>query len=169
MKSKNNSKRIIIIIVLLLLLVGVFLAVFFVYKKISNKPNPTKEISQQSTATNTENSDKANTVNAPVNSNSSTLQAPTITKSSGNNGSVPVNVLINFVCNSQPNTTCQLILIDGSKKITLEEKPVIDNGRGQFFASWDWKSIAGNWQVFVRAKNQQGNTADSIKQSLVVE
>lgn len=152
---------------------GIIGICFLIYRYMAtNKSN--QEVSQQATATNTEiqnkQYDSVPSNQQPEPTRSTTVPVtPFFSKSSGNNGPIPANVLVNFICNSEPGTTCQIILTSGNKKIALPEQEVKDNGRGQWFTSWDWTSITGKWNVIARAKNKQGGISDSINQTLEVK
>jgi hypothetical protein len=94
---------------------------------------------------------------------------PTFTKSSGNNGPVPVGVNINFVCTAEPGVDCSIVLDSGSKNAVVGPAKVTDNGRGQYFASLYWTSVKGSYKVTAQAKNIQGGVSSSIVQTLEVQ
>ncbi len=94
---------------------------------------------------------------------------PTFTKSSGNNGPVPVGVNINFVCTAEPGLDCSIVLDSGSNKVVVGPAKVTDNGRGQYFASLYWTSVKGSYKVTAQAKNIQGGISSSIVQTLEVQ
>lgn len=94
---------------------------------------------------------------------------PAFTKSSGNNGPVPVGVNINFVCTAEPGVDCSIVLDSGSKKVMVGPAKVVDNGRGQYFASLYWTSVKGSYKVTAQAKNIQGGVSSSIVQALEVQ
>ncbi len=133
--------------------------------------------SQSGTTDNTSSQSTTNQTNGTTNTTQSTTptapnkpQAPTFTKSSGNNGPIPNNVLVEFVCSAEPGVDCQIILVNSNgQKITLPYMPVKDNGRGQYFISWQWTSQTGTWTVTAQAKNSQGGISSSEKQTLVVK
>ena len=110
-----------------------------------------------------------------ISSNSSapiSLPKPTLAKSSGNNGSVPANSLIEFTCAGQAGLQCTVILTDkmnSSHQIDLGSKLIKDDGYGQTAVIWDWKSLAGNWIVIAKVKDTNNNSAGSDEQNLVVQ
>lgn len=94
---------------------------------------------------------------------------PTLQKSSS---TVPAGALVNFVCEGAINLSCDVILTNQanpSQKLSLGAKAIADNGRGQYFASWNWESKAGSWQVVARATNGTGQSADSDPQQVTVQ
>ena len=94
---------------------------------------------------------------------------PAFTKSSGNNGPVPVGVNINFICTAEPGVDCSILLDSDSKKVVVGPAKVIYNGRGQYFASFYWTSVKGSYKVTAQAKNIQGGASSSILQALEVQ
>jgi len=110
----------------------------------------------------------------PKNPSSTANQAaapaqPAFTKSSGNNGPVPVGVNINFVCTAEPGVDCGIVLDSASNKVVVGPAKVTDNGRGQYFASLYWTSVKGSYKVTAQAKNIQGGVSSSIVQTLEVQ
>lgn len=181
MKKQNNKKIFFIIVAVFTVALAISICLYLTYRHYKKKTIPSsQEVSQQSTATNTENSNKSNqdsstqpdtapTPAAQPSAPAKPPQVPSFTKSSGNNGPIPANVLVDFVCNSEPGTTCQIILNSGNKQIVLAEQQVKDNGRGQWFTNWNWTSVSSKWSVLARAKNAKGGIADSNKQTLEVK
>ncbi len=105
-----------------------------------------------------------------ANTNNSSLPKPTLTKSSGNNGSIPPNVPVNFVCLGEPNLNCSITLTDqanSNHKIDLGTKTLGDE-RGQAGASFDWTSLSGRWTV-VATMSDGSRSSQSLPQTLVVE
>lgn len=99
------------------------------------------------------------------------LNTPTLQKSSGNNGPVPAGALIEFTCEGQVGVSCEIILTSRANRsnvIRLGAKKIADNGRGQYFASWEWESKSGDWSVVARVSDGT-STKDSAIQILEVE
>ncbi len=181
MYKKNNKKKVIIIVsILIVLLIGAALGVF-IYKKRQNSKQlsaaPELQNPQNTSAENTTTQSNPSQINGATNTTQSATsttpskpQAPVFTKSSGNNGSIPSNVLVEFVCSAEPGVDCQIILVNtNGQKINLPYVQVKDNGRGQYFASLQWTSQTGTWSVTAQAKNSQGGISSSEKQTLVVK
>lgn len=94
---------------------------------------------------------------------------PELLKSSGNNGPVPRGVAINFICNSEPGVSCNIILEKSSgEKKELGEKEVVGDGHGGYFASWNWDAIMGIWNVYAEA-SRGSQRSQSDKQELKVQ
>lgn len=180
--NKSKKNKIIALTALSVLLIAVIIMGIVVYKnqqakklsaanqlqssqeESSNANNQNNQTTGQSTSTNTD-TPQNNQIKSP-----SVPEKPTFTKSSGNNGPIPQNVLVEFVCTTLPGLDCQIILVNSNgQKITLPYKPVTDNGRGQYFTSWQWKSQQGSWSVTAQSKNSEGGTNSSEKQTLVVK
>jgi hypothetical protein len=99
---------------------------------------------------------------------------PTLQKSSGNapGSSVPDGAIVEFSCEGTANVFCEIQLTDQSNHnniITLDKKPIASNGRGQYFAIWDWTAVKGSWKVVAKASNSNGETALSDEQTLEVK
>jgi hypothetical protein len=104
----------------------------------------------------------------PPATQSNSLPAPILAKSSGNNGSIPTGVLVNFTCSSTPGYFCEVKLEkSGGNTIVLEKKVLIEN-RGSAAASWNWESISGKWSVTAVLSNSSGQTKSSAAQTLEV-
>jgi hypothetical protein len=93
---------------------------------------------------------------------------PTLQKSSS---VVPPGALVNFVCEGTINLMCDVILTNKStaQKLSLGAKAIADNGRGQYFASWNWESQAGDWSVVARVTSAGGASTDSDPQEVTVK
>lgn len=176
-KPKDKKTKVILIIIIL-----VAIGVFFVYWGYSrNKLNFLSKSSQSQsspaspndpTTSGTNNGTSSNQENPSSNGqiSSTTPDKPVLIKSSGNYGSVPANIVIEFVCQGAPGLKCKVMLSSQSgSNIELPDQDVKDNGRNQYFTSWEWKSITGTWQVYAVVTNQQGKSAESDKQSLEVK
>lgn len=180
--KKGKKNKIIVLTVLAVLLMATIIVGIVIYKNQqakklsaanqlqsnqeegSNTEDQNNQTESQSTPTNTS-TPQNNQTNSP-----SVPEKPTFTKSSGNNGPIPQNVLVEFVCTTLPGLECQIILVNSNgQKITLPFKPVADNGRGQYFTSWQWKGQQGNWSITAQSKNSEGGTNTSEKQTLVVK
>lgn len=125
-----------------------------------NRPAPTNTPTESSATTTTP-------ATAPV-----ALPKPLLAKSSGNNGSVPPGIPIEFTCKGQLSLQCTVILIDKNNpanKIDLGAKTIQDDGYGQAIVAWNWNSVSGNWSVIARVTDGKGNSAQSDEQSLVVQ
>lgn len=98
------------------------------------------------------------------------LKPPTFLKSSGNNGPVPESATINFICQGQDGLDCFIELQDTSNpnnKFILAKKPILSD-RSQGFASWDWTSVLGKWNIKAIIVDKEGNTSVSETQTLEV-
>lgn len=99
----------------------------------------------------------------------SKLPKPTLSKSSGNNGPVPNGAMVQFICSGVINVNCSVTLTDQDRKtITLEAKPVSDDGRGQAAVSWLWEAKAGTWQIVATASATGYQSTESDPQTLKV-
>lgn len=179
MKKNQKNKIIVISIIIALLVSAAVIGVVLYKKKQANRPVANQELqsSQQTSTDNkasqTDNQSSTSTASGQNNVSAQpppTPKQPTFTKSSGNNGSIPPNVLVNFICNSEPGTTCQMILTNQSGKVvSLPVQSIADNGRGEYFTQWYWTSVVGTWSIIAQAKNAQGGISSSEKQTLVVK
>jgi hypothetical protein len=98
---------------------------------------------------------------------------PALSKSSGNapGSSVPPGALMEFTCQGTVGAQCQIVLTDrtnASRQITLSAKTIADNGRGQYFAAWEWAAVAGSWNVVARS-TANGASVNSDAQTLEVK
>lgn len=173
-QRKNKILKIIIIVSICIILLATSGGVFLWYKN-------NKKVNSQSGSRNSEGSAS----NLPIQTNEAIInkkedsttsakdapipKQPTLSKSSGNNGPVPNGVVINFVCAAEPGLDCSIVLDSGSNKVVVGPAKVIDNGRGQYFASLDWTSVKGSYKVAAQAKNFQGGVSSSIAQTLEVQ
>lgn len=181
MYKKNNRKKVVIILSILTIFITSVVLGGFIYKKRQNSKQlsaaPELQNSQKTSAENTTTQSKPSQTNGATNTTQSATsttpskpQAPVFTKSSGNNGSIPRNILVEFVCSAEPGVDCEIILVNtNGQKITLPYVQVKDNGRGQYFASLQWTSQTGTWSITAQAKNSQGGISSSEKQALVVK
>lgn len=134
-------------------------------QKGSNESQP--EIKQEDT-NETNKSEQNNSQD--IGQNVTVPTKPTLSMSSGNAAPVPTGVLINFLCMSSPDIECKIILnSQGKSPVVLDNKKVTDNGRGQYFAEWNWSSVAGEWAVTAEAKNQTGGVSRSETKNIVVK
>ena len=133
-----------------------------------NAPTPVQQPTASSGST------VPNTVNVstnPNNSSSGSVSKPTLNKSSGNNGPIPASVLVNFTCYTAQGNNCAIILTDKTNSanvITLNTQAATSTYGQQPFASWNWTSVAGSWNVVARASNGSASS-DSDAQGLVVQ
>lgn len=132
--------------------------------------NPQTELGNESnrddTANNTNTQNQVLSSQSPV-SISSSVPKPSLMKSSGNNGSVPVGAVIEFTCLAPSGYTCSVEL-KGNKTITLDKKTIEDN-RGQTGTSWEWTSEKGSWSVTAVLRDANGKANVSDSQSLEVQ
>lgn len=132
--------------------------------------NPQTELGNESkrddNATNTDTQNQILSSGSPTPASAS-VPKPSLTKSSGNNGSVPAGAMIEFTCLAPAGYTCSVEL-KGNKAITLEKKSIVEN-RGQTGVTWDWSAEKGTWSVSAILSNAQGNTNRSDSQSLEVK
>lgn len=98
------------------------------------------------------------------------LKPPTFLKSSGNHGPVPVGAVINFVCHGTVGLECYMELQDttSSNNNLVLEKQLIQSDMGQGFASWNWTSLLGKWDVRAIIIDKEGNISASEIQKLEV-
>lgn len=180
LKKKTNTKKV-IITVSVLALIGLIVGSWFGYRYYqSNKSGSEQTNTSQtnvdstdaqnnSTNTNTDPSTTDTQPGAQTTSNIPVPSKPVLIKSSGNNGSVPSGAIIEFVCQGTAGLSCKVVLINqGGGTVELPIQALKDNGRGQYFTSWEWKSTAGLWQVYAVATNSQGGSAEGDKQKLEV-
>jgi hypothetical protein len=173
-----KGKKLIKILPITLVAITVGITMIFIWAINSKKPNTANETqtfqekpsntnkdSQSSTA----NQDNASTSTSSPSEVTSKPTEPILSKSSGNNGPVPVGVNINFVCTAEPGVDCSIVLDSGSNKVVVGPAKVTDNGRGQYFASLYWTSVKGSYKVTAQAKNIQGGVSSSIVQTLEVQ
>lgn len=178
-KSKNTKIKVISIITISVLIGAI--VVYWAYssgklpflnKNQQAQSNTPNESSGGQADTNTSNSTN-NDGTGSSNSDSSSVASPdkpTLIKSSGNNGPVPVNVVIEFVCQGSAGLNCKVVLVNQNGSIVeLPSQQVKDNGRGQYFTSWEWRSLSGIWQVYAVVINQQSKSTQSDKQTLEVK
>lgn len=93
---------------------------------------------------------------APSTSNAP-FAKPTLQMSSGNGGSVvPAGRAMEFTCETSPGFTCTLVLTDRkdpARVVNLGSRSIVSNGRGQYWASWQWSALAGSWSLVATASN----------------
>lgn len=76
---------------------------------------------------------------------------------------------MNFTCESTPGYFCEVKLEKpNSSTITLEKKQLAGE-RGQSFASWNWESVSGSWNVTAVLSNSSGQSKSSAGQTLEVK
>lgn len=139
-------------------------------------PNPQTELGNESKsdadATNTSAQNKTLTDSENGNSQpqgvtNANLPTPLLTKSSGNNGSVPSGAVIEFTCTSQAGYDCA-IRLSGPKTINLPKQKLTDNGRGQAVITSDWPAEKGSWTIVAVLSNSTGEKT-SATQTLEVK
>lgn len=99
------------------------------------------------------------------------LAAPSLIKSSGNNGAVPVGAVIEFICLSVDGASCDIVLTNSANPknvVKLGARTIADNGRGEYAALWNWTAQKGNWKVVAQA-SKAGASASSSEQTLEVK
>lgn len=174
-KPKAKKPKVILIIIISVAIGALFVYLLYSSNKLNFliKNSQTQSSPTDSDPTNTTNSTTSNNQAAPGGESqisSTTPDKPTLIKSSGNYGSVPANIFIEFVCQGTPGLKCKVLLNNQAGSIVeLPSQDVEDNGRGQSFTSWEWRSITGTWQVYAVVTNSQGKSAESNKQSLEVK
>lgn len=179
-KKKTNTKKVIIIVSVLILL-GLIVGGLFGYRYYqSNKSGSGQANTSQMTIDSSDaqnnpsnnNTDSSTTDNQPSVQTSNNVPVPSkpvLIKSSGNNGPVPSGAIIEFVCQGTAGLNCKVVMINQrGNTIELPTQALKDNGRGQYFTSWEWKSASGSWQVYAVVTNSQGGSTESDKQTLEV-
>lgn len=187
LKKSNHTKRNILIAAISLVLVAVFAFSgwkYWQYRKLvksQQSPNPQTELGNDSST----NADSSNTSEqnqklseaspspsasqgTQSSQSSSSLPTPLLTKSSGNNGSIPSSVTVEFTCASTGSYSC-LIRLTGAKTINLDTKSLTNNGRGDYGALWDWTSQKGTWTVVAVLTDGKGAEKTSAPQTLEVK
>ncbi|MEI7819173.1 MAG: hypothetical protein WCI47_03575 [bacterium] len=179
LKKKTNSRPIAIVLLLIVVVgVGGFLAWRSLRKssKITGQGDYQANAPQTSLGNESKRDDSANNTSQQneqlaqsSNSPSQTkLPTPILSKSSGNNGSVPVDAVIEYICTAPAGYNCKII-IKGSRTITLTAKAIEDNGRGQAAASWTWVAEKGSWSITAVLSDNKGNEQASTAQTLEVK
>jgi len=176
--NRKTPRRWLIASTIVIILVALIVSGIFIYKKLHSNKIPAShsiETAQQSTPNTDQTSQPANqpttaqtTAPAPA-AAVPPPKPPTFTKSSGNTGSIPSGVTVDFTCLSEVNTTCSIILVANGKQTILGPSKVADNSRGQYFTDFYWTSVKGSYQITAQAKNSQGGISTSAAQSLVVQ
>lgn len=173
-QKKVKTTRLLILAALVVIVIGAFIYQY-VYRRAKIYPiNPGPTIQDEGTkrsqgqtsqpGQNSDNSSSAQTAGG-------SLGAPTLIKSSGNNGAVPEGAMIEFVCQSVDGASCDIVLTSSTNKnniIKLGSKTITDNGRGEFAAFWDWTAQKGSWNVIAQA-TRNGASAASPTQVLEVK
>ncbi len=97
------------------------------------------------------------------------LPKPILIKSSGNNGAVPSDAAIEFVCSSDTGTYCQVVLTSSTgREVKLDEKLIQPTSKGLPSINWVWTAEQGNWKVIARARDNSGSSSQSDQQTLTV-
>lgn len=177
--AKKLHQNKVVLVILILVAAGLVLAAFYLKNNraktltasgpnvTNNRPTSADAETEAIATTPTSTSQTTGSPTVPV-----SLPKPTLSKSSGNNGSVPAGAPIEFTCKGQPGLQCTLVLTNKSNaanKIDLGAKTIKDDGYGQTSVSWNWNSIAGSWSVVAQVTDGKGNSALSDEQSLVVQ
>jgi hypothetical protein len=176
-KQKRTTGLIIAVVALLALIITV---VAYSTSKKSAAPqtsaSPSPSITKgNSTQGEPSSSPTAATTPAPRPSQSTvTLAKPTLQKSSGNapGSSVPSGAIVEFSCEGTEGLACGITLTDRnapSRVLKLDKKTITNNGRGQYFAIFDWTAVSGSWKVVAEVNDQSGNSAVSDAQTLEVK
>lgn len=110
----------------------------------------------------------------PAVSPSAAVPKPSLAKSSGNapGSSIPAGVAVEFDCTGAAGYSCEVVLTkvnDSNQKIALGSKPIVDNGRGEYFALWQWTSVSGSWNVTAVQRDASGKSTSSDPQKLEVQ
>lgn len=98
----------------------------------------------------------------------STPPTPTLSKSSGNNGSIPAGVPVSFGCQSTAGLNCT-ILLTGPSNLNLGTKTIPSDGTDRPGTTWYWTSVSGSWKVVAQITNSSGKSSNSAAQTLVVQ
>jgi hypothetical protein len=174
MNQLKNKILIIITVSICIILLTASGGVFLWYKNSKKMDSQSSSRNSEGSASNLQIKTNEAIINKKEDNTTSAKDAPipkqpTLTKSSGNNGPVPVGVNINFVCTAEPGLDCSIVLDSDSKNAVVGPAKVTDNGRGQYFASLYWTSVKGSYKVTAQAKNIQGGISSSIVQTLEVQ
>jgi len=172
--KKNKSKKLIIIAVIVFSLAA---GIAFIYYKTKNtsKVKDSKTLPTE-VKTNSQNNTEQNVADAnskKLEDNkqmSQKLAKPTLNKSSGYNGPIPVDSTVNFICLGGTGLECRIELSksDEPDKTLVLEKKTIQSDRSQGYASWDWVSALGKWSIKAIINDNAGNTNTSDVQILEV-
>ncbi len=181
-KHFRKNKKIALIVALVMLAIACVFAYQLTRRESPDlvQGRPSKPIQDSSassedpeSATN-QNSTKPVENSAPFAGSTSTqaepngLPIPILAKSSGNNGSIPPGVLINFTCTSTPGYFCEVKLEKSGANPIILEKKQLTGEMGQSFASWNWESVSGKWSVTALLSNNSGQAKSSAAQTLEV-
>jgi len=189
MVKKTNSKHLRKSKKIVLMVSVVMLAIAFVFAyqltrtespdlvqgKLSEPTQDSSASSENSESATSPNSIKPVETSAPSVGSTSAQAEPTnglpipiLAKSSGNNGSIPPGVLVNFTCTSTPGYFCEVKLEKSGANPVILEKKQLTGEMGQSFASWNWESISGKWSVTALLSNNSGQAKSSAAQTLEV-
>jgi hypothetical protein len=172
-KQKQQPLKGLALILLVIVLVGIVL----VQNRHVASPQATPKLAKGNT-TQDEPSPSAQASGAPKPSGApSTVTIkpakPVLQKSSGNapGSSVPVGAVIEYTCEGTPGVSCEIVLTSKTtgKVVTLAKTTITSNGRGQYFAIWDWQAEQGSWSILAKATNAVGDAAVSDTQTLEVK
>ena len=159
MALKNKKQLSILFITTLVIIMGLIIIALYLGKKQKNNNE-----SPAANSTTARPSTKDTASNKKTN-----ITQPTLTKSSGNLGPVPTGIPMNFICNSDLNVNCSIILESSNEKIVLGPIKIASNGRGDQFASFYWTSKIGKYKIYAHAENDNHDISNSLEQSLEVQ
>lgn len=162
-------------IILGLAIVVVFGSAFLLWYQLHAGKSEIKEksiTSDEPTGPSEENVETQKEDSANIPATTGEINKPVLSKSSGNapGSSVPSGALIEFTCEGQINLDCEILLTnksEGNRILRLGKKKIADNGIGQYFASWEWEALPGEWTVKAIVSNES-NSAESDTQDLRV-
>jgi hypothetical protein len=171
-RLKAKDRKLILLGVLILVLAGAAVYTYRQYHTTSQttSPSPTKGNSTLDEPTpSPSTSPVSGATPVPV-----TVAKPTLSKSSGNapGSSVPAGAVIEFTCEGREGLSCEIILTDRtnpSHAVALPKQAIKNNGRGEYFATFDWNAAQGSWNVVAKVSNGAGGTALSDSQTLEVK
>lgn len=94
------------------------------------------------------------------------ISKPTLGKSSGNNGSIPAKVNVEFSCSGVVNASCFITLTNQANpanNLKFDAKTITDDGRGNTSVTWVWEAQPGTWIVKATqtASGYQPNSSDT--------
>ena len=163
LKNKKIATAITIILTALLAVV----VYYYIYPRtniVNPKMNSTSDNQSQPTKADQPNENTPSKVSQAPNK-------PTLSKSSGNVGSIASGTLVEFTCEGDVDLNCQITLENAAdgEKIDLPSQKIESNGRGINLATFDWRSVPGKWTVVAIVTNATSHTNSSLPQTLEVK
>lgn len=157
--SKHLSKKKITILIIVVVVVAAAIGGYWYFKSNATKSK-------------TKNQKSANKSNQSTSNNKPVINVPTpvLVKSTGNSGPITKGTVVDFTCFGPPGYACQLTLKPSSGSApTFNKKNLTSDSRGQSFANWEWKAVAGSWQAQVTLFNSGGQSQTSDVQNFDVK